>query len=880
MVILNHKSYFDEPEFEKEYIEEYCNLEIYPKAGIIEIEAGLMSDFAEAFKQEGLPVRCVLYGDLNSETQFFRDSLLHFTKESNIFLAYMHESYKEIYIKPHKVLLANEHEYFNSIYPKRIKIHKLEKVLYLTKHGFDIFQRYFERYYPFKNGIWQYSNLVCYTMIVKDAGPMLEEVLTNNLPFIDRWCILDTGSTDGTQEIINKVLLGKKGKLYTEPFVNFKVSRNRCLDLAGQSCKFIIMLDDTYSLQVDVRNFLETVRGDQFSDSFSLLIKSDDSEYYSNRIIKSKTKLRYIHTIHEVITAENNVNVTIPANKAWVLDNRSEYMHQRTMERKQFDLTLLFQELEDYPDDPRSLYYIAQTYGCIGDEIHKAEFFEKRIRHPVQGYIQEKIDALFELARTYNFKVSPITKEYYSSEKISAQEWDIVEGLYLQAYSLDTSRPDALYFIGIRYYLQSLFEIAYHYFKRAFKLGYPVDSQYSLKPTLSFHYLPKFLTEVCYYLHDFQLGLAASELYISKNERSHYMENWNRIHSGLLKLNLQVPKSMDLPIFCFVTDGGWEPWTGSDIETKGLGGSETWIIEMARYISRTGKYHVVVFCKTNEPQFYENVGYNPIEMFYSFNYTMEYCIISRYTEYIPVAIHHHCKNIGLIFHDNLTPELVIPQSPKLKWVFGLTEWHSQCIKKVFPQFNVSNIYYGVNDIPQNKKIKNSFIYSSFPNRGLVILLRMWKSIIEVLPDATLNVFCDLEHPWSNDNYPEQLQEIKMNIHQPGITNYNWVPKSELYIHFSKSEFWLYPCIFEETFCLTALEAAISKTKVITNGLAGLSETAKYGITISGDPYSEQWQSEVLNILKNVEIPVEDNYSFAKNLTWESQAIKFMDYLKC
>ena len=40
-------------------------------------------------------------------------------------------------------------------------------------------------------------------------------------------------------------------------------------------------------------------------------------------------------------------------------------MEKRTNDRKQFDLDLLFKELKDYPDDPRSLYYIAQTYSNL-----------------------------------------------------------------------------------------------------------------------------------------------------------------------------------------------------------------------------------------------------------------------------------------------------------------------------------------------------------------------------------------------------------------------------------------------------------------------------------------------------------------------------------
>ena len=95
-------------------------------------------------------------------------------------------------------------------------------------------------------------------MIVKNAGDKFEEVLTRNLPIIDRWTILDTGSTDNTIDIIKKVLVGKKkGELFQEPFVDFGTSRNRCLKLAGSSCKYKLMLDDTYMIEGELREFLE-----------------------------------------------------------------------------------------------------------------------------------------------------------------------------------------------------------------------------------------------------------------------------------------------------------------------------------------------------------------------------------------------------------------------------------------------------------------------------------------------------------------------------------------------------------------------------------------------------------------------------------------------
>jgi hypothetical protein len=894
---LNGKEY-NTTEFKKKYIEEYHSLNIYPLVGIYEREAGLLNDLAEAYRNEyDLDVSIKVYGN-NLNLDFFKNEIKFNRGIPKI--SYIHESVKEVdLLDGCDIVLANEYTFLNNykkIKTRKITIENLSKVLFINKNSIDIVEKYF--WYYFKNSTFCYDNLICYTMIVKNAGSLIEKVLLDNIGLIDRWCILDTGSTDGTQEIIKRVLKNKKGTLYEEPFVDFKVSRNRCLELAGKSCKFIMMLDDTYSIRGDLRNFLNEIRGDQFSDSFSLLIQSEDNEYYSNRIIKSKTNLRYIHRIHEVIDNNNNVNVTIPKNKAIIFDNRSEYMEKRTMDRKQFDLQLLFQELEEFPDDPRSLYYIAQTYGCISDEVNKAKYFELRINHPVEGYVQEKIDAYFELARCYNFKIDCFTK--LPLTKLTTEQWQVCERLYNSAYSLDKTRPDSLYFIGIHYYLEGDKLTAYKFMKQAFEVGYPINSQYSLKPTLSFHFLPKFLAELCYYFQDFKTGLDCSKLFLTSTifnkpggDSWNMMSNWYKIHENLCRMPqvLEFPKRLDLPIICFVTDGGWEPWTGSDIETKGLGGSETWIIEMAKHISRTGKYHVVVFCKTDIPRFYERVGYNPVEMFHRFvaENLIEHLIVSRYTEYIPVGIHAHAKNISIVFHDNLSPELIIPISPKIKSLFGLTRWHSKQIKSIFPQFETQVINYGVDQsrFKTVKKIANSFIYSSFPNRGLIVLLTMWPKIVKEFPDATLNIYCNLEQEWVNQVAPEMMVSIKklLKINKTGVTVHGWVSKSRLADAWNTAEYFVYPCIFEETFCLTALEAAISKTCVISNGLAALSETARHGIIVDGNPLDHSWQTRCFEKLKLImrsnnlrTTIVEKNYNWAKQLTWRDQANVFLEQL--
>ena len=899
-VIINKKKYPDNGYFKLVLHEMYFNLQIYPMINQLEREAGLMSDLAEAYLEENITSKYQLYGPYDESIMFLEDNLRNFTDSGTNVIAYtLTDSPLSA-----DILLSPEFFNYDQTFFKKIKIKNLDKVLYLSSHANDIFNKYF--WYYFENGIFAYDNLICYTMIIKNGGPLLETVLTENLPFIDRWCILDTGSTDGTQETIKRVLKNKKGVLYEEPFVNFKVSRNRCLELAGKTCKFTLMLDDTYGMRGNIRSFLDLVRGDQFSDTFSLMIQSDDTEYYSNRIVKTATELRYIHTIHEVITDIDNINVTVPVNEAFIFDHRAQYMEERTNNRKQFDLELLFKELEENPDDPRALYYIAQTYGCIGDEINKAKYFELRIAHPVQGYFQEKIDSLFELARTYNFKVNCETKELDSSARTPSQ-WKRCEELYLQAYNLDKNRPDALYFIGIHYYLENNYQLAYKYFKLGFEIGYPINSQYSLKPTLSFHFLPKFLSEVCYSMDDSITGMKAAELFLASSKYNYFggeswnlMSNWYNIHKAINKMGTitNTPTRHPNKIIALVTDGGWEPWTGKDILTKGLGGSETWIIETARYLKREYNNDVMVFCKTDTSEFFEGVGYNPIELFHTFvaNNIIDYCIVSRFTEYVPVALKGHAQKVGVIFHDILQKETILPNHYKLKWLFGLTDWHSNTIKKSFPQMKdlVHTTNYGIDQTKfQKGKVKNSFIYSSFPNRGLNVLLKMWPRIVQEFPDSTLNIYCNLEQDspaglWVNRVAPETMKEIKalLKVNKKGIIVHGWVNKESLSEAWGKAEYWLYPCTFEETFCLTAMEAAITKTFAISNNLAALGETINHrGLVVHGNANTIEWQNEIFNELKKVmsgeiskEPFLEKNYQWASERSWKSQTEKFVSLL--
>ena len=920
------KYHVNHNEFTKIEHTEYLNLKLYNELGLFERLIGLIKRLKECYEDNVsfisyetthggfIPINLInqfisiyLFPYSDEHINNIKNNIINIVPEEQNSLFICESEHNSIDIDTISINIHQNdilfHNISNSIFITKNKLisdflteYKLQETEYYVYVGNSkkaIFNDKF-KFHIVNDYILDFDNLINLCIMVKNAGPQFEQMLNDNLNLIDRWTILDTGSTDETVDIINRVLVGKKeGNFYQEPFINFRDSRNRLLELAGVDCKFILMLDDTYVEKGDLRGFLNEVRSDQYSNSFTITIHSDDTVYGSNRIIKSNSKLRYIFTIHEVISDKDNINVVIPENRTYVIDRRFDYMEKRTMERKQLDLKLLYEEMENNPNEPRVYYYLAQTYNILKDYEKAFYYYMKRCEFTNSGFIQERFDAAFELARICNFNLN--------------KPWNECEKLYMNAFKIDETRPESLYFIGIHYYLENNFNLAYKYFKQGFEIGFPQHCQYCLKPTLSFHFLPKFLTRVCYTMNDYKLGFEASKLFLSHNQSNsedyEEMISWHKIYEKLtIYSGCKEPKMPNKPILCFVADGGFNPWTGSTILTSGVGGSETFIIEIARYIKKEDNFDVYVFCNTpnQEDENFEGVNYRHLSKYYEFINTtyVKHCIVSRYSEYLPLTFKGHSENVYFIIHDLTSTGNVIPIDLKLKNILCLTEWHVQYFTSIFPDFKTitSSFYHGIDDSFNcdiiDKKIKNKFIYSSYPNRGLLELLQMWPKIYKKEPTSTLHIYSDIYNKWSNDVEPEKMTSIKnlineyaINENKLGIYYHGWVSKQELAEAWITSDMWFYPCTFMETFCLTALEAACSKTLCITNHLAALQNTvANRGVIISGNPTTQEWQEEALNKLfsfmddnnkVNKQNLIEMNYEWAKSLSWKNQALIFL-----
>ncbi len=349
----------------------------------------------------------------------------------------------------------------------------------------------------------QAKPLIALVMIVKNEAAGMRRTLESARNHIDRWCIVDTGSTDGTQDIILEVLGELPGDLYSEPFVNFEATRNRALELAGEHAVFNLLLngDDALREGAQLRRFCDERRSSRAPEDEAFLLRvrySEELVHDSARIVRAAAGWRYLGVTHEVLCHPDRSppNERIPG--AWIEhDLRPEDDRTRRWEE---DLDLLREDLQRRPGDPRSTFYLAQTYECLG-RLEQAEG-TYRSRIALGGWEEEVYESMFRLGRVGEALGLP---------------WAECQQRYLDAFAHSPYRAEPLFAVAWHWYQQQNWPLCYLFAKRGSEIPFP--EQASLFVDLSV-YETKLLDLVgtaAFYVGEFAAGRSALEQLLKSN---------------------------------------------------------------------------------------------------------------------------------------------------------------------------------------------------------------------------------------------------------------------------------------------------------------------------------------------------------------------------
>jgi len=263
-------------------------------------------------------------------------------------------------------------------------------------------------------------------MIVKNEAARIEPVLASYRPYIDSYTILDTGSTDGTQELIKKALENIPGALHEEPFVDFATSRNRALELHGQATMFSIMPNgDVLEGGSALRTFLEAHRNDRAG---AYRVRIAPGHYHHPLVMRCGGGWSYKWRTHECATGPN-CGALIDG--VTVHRDRGTRTGDEWKARWERDLVLLNKDRTDDPADPRPYFYLGQTHECLGQHAQALAFFERRAE--LGGYFDEVYEAKWRIAKMMENLKRP---------------WAEIQQAYLEAYAFDPRRAEPLHAIA------------------------------------------------------------------------------------------------------------------------------------------------------------------------------------------------------------------------------------------------------------------------------------------------------------------------------------------------------------------------------------------------------------------------------------------------
>jgi glycosyltransferase involved in cell wall biosynthesis len=306
--------------------------------------------------------------------------------------------------------------------------------------------------------------------ICKDESHVIKNMLESCKTITDLIVVNDTGSTDGTQDIIRN--FGKENNIPTyvfeRAFDDFEKSRNHAMQkLSDVVAELGWNPDQVHGYWFDCDETLvidSKFNKNQFTkDLYMINTYIGQMKYTRNTFFKVSKPFKWYGPIHEFIVCDDknitsglaeNIHVDVKMTGAsWQGDIPTKYKNHAFVLEKYIDANR---------QDPRWIFYTAQSYHDSASLPDNKEENEERMRRSMK-YYRERI------SRTDGYAEEVFYSQYRVGTimRILEEPWNLTHQELLKAYAMDPLRGEPIKTI-IDYYLQvNEWNMAYLYTKFA-----------------------------------------------------------------------------------------------------------------------------------------------------------------------------------------------------------------------------------------------------------------------------------------------------------------------------------------------------------------------------------------------------------------------------
>ena len=770
---------------------------------------------------------------------------------------------------------------------------------------------------------------ICLNMIVKNESHIIQntlEKLCDKIKF-DYWVICDTGSTDNTPQIIIDFFKKKsiKGELFYDEWVNFAYNRTLALKRAYKKTQLLLIFDaddeivgniqmptnvlfDEYHLKFGSEGFMYTrvllINNYKIFEFLSVIhefivckeqpCKTNviNGDYY---VVSGRTGSRNLDKdkyLKDALILEKAYKEALEKND-FLFHRYSYYCANSYRDCGRFEDAIkwykisLNHEKQWEQEKYTACLYIYQCYTSLNQEDTGFFYLVKSLK-----YDNERVDCLFPLlvyyCRENMFNVAYnyylIVKDFFENKYLKT---DLTNKLFVNIdkfnffvpyYMIIVSEKVQDFKCAIRMY-EIIFTKKHHMFEKSYIKDILYNLQFFFQFVKDDNNFIKLTNDYIDFLHLNNVNI----------QHFDFLKNNVYIKAGL-NIDKYFPKqqskkfskndclsSKNILIFTGFSDINWNY---SFMLNKALGGSEKAVAYISRcfpkdynifisgYVAYETIENVTYIPLHNLTQLIENTAFNTIivSRYISFYEMFKEC--SFYQSYIWA---HDTELISYGSSLDAT-QILTKWNNHINGCICLTEWHQKVFIEKYPiltnKINIINNGIDINSFKKfNKpnKIKNKFIYTSRPERGLNLLLNLWQQILAKIPDATLSISSYVNFP----STPEDVLLKNIIDNTDSITYLGNLNVNKLYEEMSSSEYWLYPTHYPETSCITALEMLMSEVICLYYPVAGLPYTIdKYGIQVS--PNSEI--DTIVSLTDEQKIQLKQNGKlYAKSCSWTIRA---------